>query len=77
MQQSQLQDDNTVPTVLSPFTSPPSTPSGSHHVNADEDCDQQESGFIIEGSAESCVTDGNNKKELFLDLVWEEDVFGT
>ena len=25
-----------MPTVLSPFTSPPSTPSGSHHVYADE-----------------------------------------
>ena len=39
-QQSQMQADNSVPTVLSPFTSPPSTPSGSHRADADEDCDR-------------------------------------
>ena len=39
-QQSQLQADNTVPNVLSPFTSPPSTPSGSCHFDAGEDCDR-------------------------------------
>ena len=33
---------------------------------------QQENGVIIEESPASCVTDGNNRKELLINLVREE-----
>ena len=58
--------------MLSPLTSPPSTPSRSNNLNADEDVGQQESGLVIEGSIGRCATNGDSKKELLSDLVREE-----